>query len=404
MQNKLLSIDKYFIYLVIAGLPLYYFFRQESDTVSLVYSALLVILFSISFIKSFPKYFTNVKLNKIDLFLEFLIICNIFFAIVILDLWDNNLILLFVFLFIAKYITSSSNDYFEVGANALTLSALIASIGVAAGYFEEIFLESHIFNQVMDFDYPYSDGLNKTILLNGFFPSANGSAYCICAGLAFTHYQNLIKEGKFKNILYFFLGLALLLTKAKIAVLFSFSILGIYFLKNQRSLMIIYFFLLIISYIFLSHIIVAINGTYDYPSIHFREILFSIGSVDFILGNYGMYKIYSIDAMSSNFFFPIGISEFDKVYSGRPHFMFGYLMIAGGVSMAILIALYLIFYLSHNFKKARDLIENNFLYLGAIICFIVETVNWSFANNIFFWMTIMGLNSNYLIRTNKNIS
>ena len=64
----------------------------------------------------------------------------------------------------------------------------------------------------MGFDYPYSDGLGETTLINGFFASANGSAYALGAGLAFTKFQNLV-NGKFRIALYLFLSLRYLLRK-----------------------------------------------------------------------------------------------------------------------------------------------------------------------------------------------
>ena len=254
----------------------------------------------------------------------------------------------------------------------------------------------------MAFDYPYSDGLSETILLNGFFSSANGSAYCICVGIAFTQYQNLINRN-LKNILYVFLVLALLLTKAKFAFLYFVTILGIYLLKNfSKRYLILYLCSLGLLYIFLSHIMVAISGSYDYPSLHFRKLLFSLGPIDFILGNYGMFKVFVLEAISSNIFFPIGLSQFEEIYNGRPHFMIGNLIISGGISLAILVTAYLLIFIKNNFKDFEKLTNHHYLYIGAFFCFLIESINWNFGNNIYFWMVIFSLSYVHKVEIKKS--
>ena len=394
-------IKNFFIYLVISGLPFYYFLREYGSSASIIYSITLALLFFICFFQDFQNHFTKRNFLNTPSFLEVLILCNILFVTIFLKLWDKNLILLFVILLITKNLFSQhSKENFSSNSNALIISALITGAGVALGFLELLFFDSHIFNQVMGFDYPYSDGTNETILINGFFPSANSSAYCIVAGLAFTQYQNIFK-GNSKYFLYFLLGTTLLLTKTKFGFLFTFSLLGIYFINNySKSYLVFYLCSLALSYIFLSHIMIAPNGSYDYPSLHFRRLLFSVGSIDFILGNYGMFKVFSFEAISSNIFFPIGLSNFEETYGGRPHFMIGGIIISGGLSLAIFLSLYLLIYLKKNFKNLSILIKNNYLYSSALICFLVETVNWNFGNNIYFWAIIMGLGSAHLMKKN----
>lgn len=394
MHAKIPRLNKLLIYLVIAGLPFYYFFREYGSLASLIYSIALILLFFKSFFSECQRYWNKKNIFQIDFILEILIIFNIFLVTVYLNLFDRNLILLFVILLIAKNLSRFEfKDNLMASSNALTLSALIGAIGVIAGYIESIFYKTQIFNQVMDFDYPYSDGLSATTLLNGFFASANGSAYCICAGLAFSQYQNLIK-GNLKNILCLFLGLTLLLTKAKFAFLYSFMILGMYLLKNfSKKYVILFICTLGLSYIFLSHIMIALSGSYDYPSLHFRKLLFSLGPIDFILGNYGMFKVFALEAIISNTFFPIGLSQFEEIYNGRPHFMFGNLIISGGMSLAILITTYLLIFIKNNAKDFVKLLNHHYLYVASFFCFLIESINWSFGNSIYFWMVVFSLSS-----------
>ena len=138
---------------------------------------------------------------------------------------------------------------------------------------------------------------------------------------------------------------------------------------------------------------IAISGSYDYPSLHFRKLLFSLGPIDFILGNYGMFKVFALEAITSNTFFPIGLSQFEEIYNGRPHFMFGNLIISGGISLAILVTAYLLIFIKNNFKDFSKIIKKHYLYMGAFFCFLIESINWSFGNSIYFWMVVFSLSS-----------
>jgi chromate transport protein ChrA len=293
-----------------------------------------------------------------------------------------------------------SNDNFRTAANIITCSAFIAAIGVFFGIFESLAGNTTFFIQKMDFDYPYSNGLDETTLVNGFFASANSSAYALGAGLAFIKFQNLCRNN-FKLYLYMFLFIALMITKTKFVFLIAATYLGFIFLKNtSRKLLVFYLLLLGMSYLFLSHIMIAASGTYDYPSLHYRKRLFSIGSIDFILGAYGMLKVYAFEAITANILLPNGLENFVTTYGGRPHFMFGALIISGGISTAILVFTYIYSLIKNKWDEALKGLDDNQVYLTILFCFIIETLNWNFTNNFYFWSVVMGLG---FINKYKNI-
>ena len=147
------------------------------------------------------------------------------------------------------------------------------------------------------------------------------------------------------------------------------------------------------SYIFLSHIIIATSGSYDYPSIHFREILFSIKEIDFILGNYGIYKLYSLEAAQDSLFIPLGLSNFELIYGSRPHFMIGSLIVYGGVSIAIFTTSYLYIFLKESINNLISRVNENTIYFSILFAFLIETVNWDFSNNFYFWAVIFSSSS-----------
>jgi len=136
--------------------------------------------------------------------------------------------------------------------------------------------------------------------------------------------------------------------------------------------------------------------------LHFRKILFTLGPIDFILGNYGAFKLYTFEAISSNFILPMGLDMFVETYSGRPHFMIGALIISGGFATAILVVTYIFLLLKDSWKEISKGLDQNYLYLTILFCFGVETINWNFTNSFYFWSIIMGLTSiNYYKNTNK---
>ena len=77
--------------------------------------------------------------------------------------------------------------------------------------------------------------------------------------------------------------------------------------------------ILISLYLFLSHILIGVHGNYELGSVHYREVLFSIGNVDFVLGYYGHIKLAYFAELKENFFFPVNLSEMSQSLTTDPH-------------------------------------------------------------------------------------
>lgn len=377
-------------YIVLLSFPLYYALREYSPISSKIFALIIILTFACCSVLNIME---NSKKLSNSLILEILIIFNIAVLFIFFSYADRALTLLLVTLIISKCIFFSTGNHFLHGANAITISSLAGSIGVIFGLAEVFLSDTNILYQVMDFDYPYSNGTNPTILINGFFASANGSAYCIGAGLAFVKYQTIF-QGFSKKIIFFLLIISLAITKAKFAFLIFAALLIVFILKNySKKTLGILLLGLVFSYIFLSHIIVATSGSYNYPSIHFREILFSIKEIDFILGNYGIYKLYSLEAVKDSLFIPLGLSNFELIYGSRPHFMIGSLILYGGVSIAFFTISYLYIFLKESINNLVSRINENTIYFSILFAFLIETVNWDFSNNFYFWAVIFSSNS-----------
>tara|TARA_B000000475_G_scaffold229529_1_gene194676 strand:- start:222 stop:1430 length:1209 start_codon:yes stop_codon:yes gene_type:complete len=377
-------------YIILFSFPLYYALRDYYPISHKTFALIVTLTFACCFILNIME---NSKKLYNSLILEILILCNIAVLFVFFSYSDRALILLLLTLIIAKSIFLSRSNHFFHAANAIIISSLVGSIGVILGLLEVFLSDTNILYQVMDFDYPYSNGTSPTILINGFFASANGSAYCIGAGLAFVKYQTIFQSFS-KKIIYFLLITSLVITKAKFAFLIIAALLIVFILKNySKRTLVILLLGLGFSYIFLSHIIIATSGTYNYPSIHFREILFSIKKIDFILGNYGIYKLYSLEAIKNSLLIPLGLSNFELIYGARPHFMLGSLVVYGGFSIAIFTISYLYIFLKESIDNLLSGINENIIFFSILFAFLVETVNWDFSNNFYFWAVIFSSNS-----------
>ena len=381
---------------VICGLPFYYFSRQFWQTSSYIYLFFFGALYCVSAFSSINQFAQSKLLIKKLFIIEILLMFIFIFLFALLGRFEKSIALLFATIAITRFlIFKKSNKSFINFSNLITASALIASLGIFVGFVESIFLQSHLFSQVMNVDYPYSNGMNGTVLINGFFATANGSAYCLGAGIAFMKFQNIFL-GLQKKIVLILLVLALVITKTKFIFLILATYMGFALLKTQNSkFLIFYLFSLAMCYLFFSHIVLAFNGTYDYPSIHFREIIFSINNLDFILGNYGMYKIYSIDAISSHWLIPFGMENFETIYGDRPHFMFASILISGGIVTIILLLSYVFIFLKGCYKNIKYVLKNYSgfsSFLTILFCFVIESFNWNFGNSLYFWSLIFGLN------------
>lgn len=391
--KKLIKIN---LCLVVTTLPIYFFARDLFPAASYLYLFFLLTACLFCFSLNAKN---ELRERNTFFLIESLIFLNILIFLYAIDFFEQALVIFLLVIYLSRSLFLSTQEIASHAPNIMTISGLIGSIGIMLGLFELFFTKTSYFYQMTGFDYPYSDGINQTILINGFFPSANGSAYCIGAGLAFINMQKIF-QGPAKRLICLLFIACLAATKAKFAILFFVTLLMVYCFKKHKK---IYLYGILLSlgacYTFFSHIILAPSGSYILPSMHFRELLFSIGNLDFILGNYGIHKIYSFEIISSNLFLPFGLESFEQIYGGRPHFMLGSLIISGGISIALLISIYIFLILKRNIHHLSTDITKDIIFISILFSFLIETINWNFANNFYFWGVLFGL---FTINVRKN--
>ena len=188
--------------------------------------------------------------------------------------------------------------------------------------------------------------------------------------------------------------LALLVTGAKIVVLFISLVVCNYFIKDKikKNLLNI---ILIALYLLASHIVIAFHDSYELGSVHYRELLFSIGDIDFVLGSYGYLKAAYFIELKNNFFLPVDLREFQQTLNADPHSLIYSLICLGGFPLALSVLIFLGKGIYKNFRIIQERYPN--YYFCGLISIITETFVWDSINSLFFWVIIL-----YAITISKN--
>ncbi|HIC77284.1 MAG TPA: hypothetical protein EYO89_05385 [Candidatus Dadabacteria bacterium] len=241
--------------------------------------------------------------------------------------------------------------------------------------------------------YPYID---QRVSFSGFEYIYNFSAYIIIVAQSFLFLSTSVFMKNLRTVLTVLFLLALLVTGAKIVVLFISLVVCNYFIKDKikKNLLNI---ILIALYLFASHIVIAFHDSYELGSVHYRELLFSIGDIDFILGSYGYLKAAYFIELKNNFFLPVDLREFQQTLGpvSDPHFLIYTLIYLGGFPLALSVLVFLGKGIYKNFRIIQERYPN--YYFCGLISIITETFVWDSINSLFFWVIIL-----YAITISKN--
>ena len=317
---------------------------------------------------------------------NFLILCILFFSLVGIFLNFENIaeIGLFVILFFSIYLVfkNQDKDLNNFLTNLMIYSGIFMSIGVLIGFLESLFLSSKFFYHSYDY-YPY---VGKKLVYSGFGFNHNFSAYTIVVAQSFLFLSRSIFIKNLRLYLTTLFLLSLIITTSKIALLFIFLIICNHLVKKRKikNLIII---TSIAAYLFLSHIVISFNESYELGTVHYRELLFSVGRMDVILGYHGHLKeIYFIELLN-NFFLPVSLKDMSLTLGYDPHCLIYSLMILGGFPLALSVLIFIVKGVFKNFKNIEE--RYPIYYLCGLICIFTEMINWDANSSIFFWVIIL---------------
>ena len=335
---------------------------------------------------------------------NFLILCILVFSLAgILFHLENTWreIGLFGFLFFSIYLIlrNEDNDLNNFMANLMICSGVFMSIGVLIGLCEYLFLSSNLFYHISVSEgegmgnYPYID---QRVIFSGFEYNHNFSAYTIVVAQSFLFLSTSAFMKNLRAYLTVLFLVALLITGAKIVVLFISLAICNYFIKDKIKKNVLNI-ILIVLYLLASHIVIALHGSYELGSTHYRELLFSVGDVAFVLGNYGYLKAAYFIELKNNFFLPVDLREFQQTLGpvSDPHFLIYTLIYLGGFPLAFSVLVFLIKGIYKNFRFVQERYPN--YYFCGLTAMITETFVWDAINSLFFWVIIL-----YAITISKN--
>ena len=360
----------------------YHLFSKFSLDLS-VFIGIVALVFLFSLVKEIRIFLIDSLKNPKK---NLLILCILFFSFLSIFFYFENIleISLFIILFFSIYLVfeNQDKDLNNFLTNLMIYSGIFMSIGVLIGFLESLFFSSKFFYHSYS-HYPY---VGEKFVYSGFGFNHNFSAYIIVIAQSFLFLSRSIFIKNLRLYLTILFLLTLIITTSKIALLFIFLVICNYLVKKRkiRNLII---FTSITGYLFLSHIVISFNESYELGTVHYRELLFSIGTMDIILGYHGHLKeIYFIELLN-NFFLPLSLKDITLTLGYDPHSLIYSLMILGGFPLALSVLIFLVMHVIKNFK----IIEQKYpiYYYCGLICIFTETIIWDANNSIFFWVIIL---------------
>jgi len=382
-----------------------------------------VFLFFFSSTLWFETYFFNIKpiiyiiffifilLNRTNLFkylvkvlrenfknLDFFIIIAILLHFLIqrrINYYGISFLVLYVFInSLSPYMRESSSRVYKLILNCIFFSGMMTLTGVYLGFLESLFLDTNAFHKYQPAGYPNptSDFLNKITgfslsnHISGFQTSINYSAYIIISCLGILNFMQY--KTSLKNILRVSLIIGLILTQAKVGLLFLMILVVMNMTTNfQNNLKFLLIFAICICYLFLTHITVIDSDSIIVSSKYYQEFIFSFLNTDFYLSLFSWLKVISLKyLLSSNIVFT-DLNNFFKLSNGyEPHSLFFSCSFFGGLFFAFFVFIRLIKNLSKYFLTN---LYREIYFLITLCVFFVESFVWDSYDAPIFWLIIL---------------
>ena len=368
----------------------YHFVHRLGLNLSILVGISAITLF-ISLSKEIIAFFKESLENKRK---NLIVLCILFFSGLGLVLNFENIqeIGFFVILFFSFYLIFKGKDNILKNFifNLVIFSGVLMSVGVLIGLFESIFLSSKLFYQIYD-DYPYVD---QKFIFSGFGYNHNFSAIIIVVAQSFLFLSSSAVMKNLRKYLTVLFLLALVITGARIFVLFISLIICNYFIQDKIKKNVVNI-ILVTLYLLAAHIVISFDGSNRVGSIHYNELLFSVVGIDFIQGVYGFIKVEYFFELKDNFFLPTNLKDITQILNFDPHNLIFSLIILGGFPLMLSVLIFLAKGIYENFRVIEEKYPN--YYFCGLISIITETFLYDSANSIFFWIIIL-----YAITISKN--
>lgn len=336
---------------------------------SLILGILILISISIIFLISYQERdFFKKFIEKKFLLITLLILP---FTFIVFNQNFESEFIGFILVIFLSYFAIFRIESYEVLLYIFKFIFYLVFFGVVLSIFEHYFLETTYLVNIID-NYPYARSGIK-LDFGGFMYNYNAVTYfLICYLGLLSHQQSKIHE--------YFLPFGLLfLMFSKLLVLFLLLLIVIkFFYGSKRNLLI---GISLIFYLILTNIIIVKSGDYSYPSMYFREKLFTFMDLDFVVSLHGWLKQQGFQALFRG---DLNFAGFISEFGYQPHSTIISLSLLGGNIFAILFTAIIIF-VSYRILQVKYFLESPIL-AAAFLSFCVELINWDFYDSFYFWI------------------
>lgn len=353
-------------------------FNTQSIAISLL--SLLMIINNKDLINYIWSIF-DLREKSLDFFL--------FLAIGIYFVCEKNLsiyALSFLSLYVLYSSISDKSKSLQIIIFPIFIVSLISLLGVYGGALEYFIGSSQQLHKLKEMDYPQDLLFFMPFHSSGIQYTYNGSAYLIMCALGFV---NILNISKFHSmILQTLVYVGLILTQAKVGLLFMSLLTILQLFKNQSDVSRLFFICLICcGYLFLSHIIM-INQNYIISSDkYFREYLFNFGGIDFYLSLFSWLKIQMFEYLFSITSINTNIVDFVNISDGfEPHFMYGSALLFGGIFFSLILFLKVV---SNVFSTIKAMLNQDIYFVVLVLTLFIESFVWDSYDSPVFWGIII---------------
>lgn len=345
----------------------------------LILGILILISISIIFLISYQERDFFKKFIEKKLLLISLLILPLTF--ILLNQNFESEFISFILVIYLSYFAIFRIESFDVLLSIFKFINFIVFVGVILSIFEHYFLESsHLVNTIGN--YPYAASGSK-IDFSGFMYNYNAVTYFLICYLGLLSYQQ-------SKVHEYFLPIGLLfLMFSKLLVLFLLLLIVIKFFHGYKRNLLIGISL--IFYIILTNIIIVKSGDYIYPSMYFRDKLFTYMDLDFVVSLHGWLKQQGLQEL---FHGDINFAGFISEFGYQPHSTILSLSLLGGNIFAILFTANMIF-VSYRILQVKHFMELPIL-AATFLSFCAELINWDFYDSFYFWIIFFMVCRKYL--------
>jgi hypothetical protein len=368
--------------------------------------AIYIIFFSFICLNSLNifKYLKGIYLINIKN-LDFYILLSIILFFIIqkeINLYAISFLSLYIFIStLYSHSIESRSFNLNIVLYCIFISGLFSTLGIYAGFFESLLFQSSLLHEVQPINYPNPTstiiknltGFSLSNHISGFQISINYSAYSIISSLAVCNFLPL--KGSLKKAINLLFVFALLLTQAKVGLIYIAILIVLKVSKNMAiQIKYSFIFLICLGYLLLTHITIIETNSIIISNKYYRELAFSFFNYDFYLSLFSWLKLVAFEYIKSSNFINADLNGYFQISGNmEPHSLFFSSILIGGLGFAFLLLARILLIIKNYFSHSNS--QEDF-FTSAMSVFVIESFLLDSYDLPVFWLIIL-LAKNYQI-------